>query len=323
MIANPGASDLWRHLRVLGNVYETCVELGYCGRDPNKAAGDYTPCHRALSDDWRCEIEPKCDAVKQCSTQCYTCNRLVREWPIFMETCKPPGANVNDEVEVPTPQVPSASASSFISHSQQVQQTQGFPVAPNAVTELSLEDQAFIADAASGRAVFNEFNAARARRIQEAIQSGAVNPAQLQAVAEVAAAESITSINPDLPSVFMELSTTVRARAASKNGAKPPPQVRGGVNLDDVQTLCHAKWREFSQSRRSRYFLSYKKTTMPELNPDDIIQSLGWDAHSTCKCLQAGCPMQPGETLELLGTCQYNRMHELIMKMAFPNVANP
>jgi hypothetical protein len=95
-----------------------------------------------------------------------------------------------------------------------------------------------------------------------------------------------------------------------------------GEDGQDLTPQCHAMWEELGNSRRARYMMSYKKYTMPELNPDDLRQSLAWDAYSVCKCL-GKCPTEPGETLSLVNVCKYTRMHELQMKLAFPNVVNP
>ena len=318
----PAAVSLWKAMRTTGDVYRTCIDLKYCEPDPE---GEWSVCHHALWDDPACELEAKCKATESCTSSCYTCNRLIREWPIFMEACQPPGTNINDEVEGgnPAPIVPSANSILPIS----------FTETASASAALSPEDRAFIEAAAQGRAAFDEVNAERARRIQQAIQSGAIAPQQLQQIAEFAAAGALTAIEPDLPPVFLELRTTVLAHAAGKpgdpnhamdNGPAPPPkEYRAGVDRDLIESTCFGKYKELAQSRRARYFMSYKQITMPALNPDDVSQALGWDAHSVCKCLKAGCGMQPAEGLGMISTCQYSPMHELIMKMAFPGLANP
>jgi len=84
---------------------------------------------------------------------------------------------------------------------------------------------------------------------------------------------------------------------------------------------CYKMWEELGASRRARYFMSYKKDTMPSVNPDDLLQGLAWDAHSVCKCL-GKCPMQPAESLQMAHSCKYTRAHEFLMKVAFPDVKN-
>lgn len=341
---DPSRADLWKTMRVTGSAYETCVKLQQC---PNEAASatpalgggapdtDSLPaCLRAFSTDGGCRIDPTCSAIKVCTSACYTCVRLVQDWPIFMETCSPPNANINDEAEVPNPGVV-VPASSFAEDSSSSSSSNSMEMESDA--SLTAEDRAFIEAAAQGRAEFNAATADRARRIQNLIQSGAIPSSHLQQVAESAAAGTIFSINPDLPNsfgdsgIFMELATTIQSaiKTSSSSTSKtssavsPAADVRGGVDRETIQKACYAKYFELAESRRARYFMSYKRSNMPALNPDDLAQSLAWDAHSTCKCLKAGCPMQPGETMSMLGTCQYNRMHEMIMKIAFPNVANP
>lgn len=327
---DPARGDLWKTHRVTGNAYKTCVALHQCPAEPTGNSA----CMETFAKDSGCRIDPTCSAVKVCTSSCYTCVRLVQEWPIFLEACSPPNANINDEAEFPNPSpvVPAEAVPNSFSESTASTDANG------SEPELAPEDRAFIEDAASGRVEFNAATADRARRIQSAIQSGAIRSAQLQRAAEAAAAGSIFSINPDLPayadpdhaSAFLQLATTIRSstraatRARAQAGSTPASRdVRGGVDRETIQKACFGKYTELADSRRARYFMSYKRSTMPSLNPDDLAQSLTWDAHSTCKCLKAGCPMQPGETISLAGTCQYNRMHDMMMKIAFPTVSSP
>lgn len=143
----------------------------------------------------------------------------------------------------------------------------------------------------------------------------------------------------DAQGVFLELGTAVRGNSddavAAKQDAAQESRLQQEATASQTaqkakaedQTIdyavreprCWSMWKELGEIRRARFFMSYKKTTMPSLNPDDMAQGLGWDAHSVCKCLQK-CPMDPGETLQMANSCKYTRAHEFLMKVAFPTL---
>ncbi len=462
------ASALWKALRREGDYFTVCAELGKC-------SADETACHTALTAQ-ECSMEPKCAAVKSCGVDCYNCYRLISEWPIFQESCRPASAIVPNELEPPPAaplhefvplRLPGAPAdaklvsdeeeekkkaaaakaaaeaaaaksapTSFVDadvsaehaadHSNfdtsvlpehedmlyrelhertQAQARSGLPLYSHqyddpAVAALVEQDQSeYIRSALAAQEALAAYR--RARRAVESVRaareevvgafrlnerpagarpapevvpgapaalfeqlagtnadverelSRGVNanidslpdPFSAAAMASDKHSRALAAGNPrgfstaDVPSLFLEMEAGVRAReipgvnddpmgALEKRVTETENSIKSLKESDKTANIlsaaireprCWDMWNELGQSRRARFYMSYKKTTMAELNPDDLTQGLAWDAHSVCKCL-GKCPMQPGETLQYAHSCKYTRSHEFLMKVAFPYI---
>ena len=306
------ASKLWKSIRREGNVHQACIDLGKCDAESD------SDCHKALLSDPACKTSTMCSAVEVCSNECYVCNRLVREWPIFMEACKPPSAIIPNEVEeftivrkfkyTPVSTLPVEADASFVHADAAAEMDLANHQEADASTAIAHIEQLF----AEGKIGEEEYKALLEHQINVARGVSFVEmDAELDVDSENSAvtedgkyyAHAAFEADPEAFTSFVQMESTVS----------------DGV---DHTEQCFALWDELALSRRARYFMSYKKYAMPELNPDDLLQSLAWDAHSVCKCL-GKCPTQPGETLSLLNTCKYTRMHELQMRLAFPTATNP
>jgi len=328
------SNAIWIAARREPSPFAICVQLQKCSDDENSKA-----CKEALKKP-ECELKPECEATKVCSSICYTCYRLINEWPIFQETCKPPGANMADEVQPPPPAPLVKLTSDPISFVEQQGMQSNY---------LTYDDEQFLRIAASGAVSFNSReHAERAHRVQRAMESGLLSENQLRMIAEAAATsdlvrhssflelnsqtsryvdaselESDHDYDPQADSPEFSSSNIELLQDGAFKGlrarARRQPEFRGGFDTSLIQKTCYNMWDELRESRRARYFMTYKRTTMPELDFNDLASGYAWDAHSVCKCLKM-CPMQQGESLELVQICRYNKMQDLLMRTAFPHL---
>jgi len=97
------AKKIWETMMMQGNVYQTCVALAKCDKDPpapKGSKGKGTPCHEAFRSS-ECDGKLTCAAFDtSCTPQCYLCQIIIRDWPLFQETCKPAGAVLPNAVDV-------------------------------------------------------------------------------------------------------------------------------------------------------------------------------------------------------------------------------
>lgn len=444
-------------MRREGKPYEACVALGKCEPDADKNI--LSECHKKLKFDADCYNKQDCSAKEACSQACYICTRLLRDAPLFQETCTPQGVNLSDEVERPPPaevpeNVPAPNSTLFLqsfslpmtcvplcfllacfrfcvcirSHSvsswptstslvprfaeehleqeqeQEAEQEheaeaeQGSEAEAAAVAEQGLLTSQEWESLADYRArIASEKKAAEVRKVAQVAKEHAARNSAFAEYQNLDAkhdetieqleeekrkirrqdkkltsgsAHAPTPIKVNLPqftvppnggatddkyTMFLEEQVRLhvrslhqmhqkqksgsrsRSRAASRrnsqrddgDGAAAPgggggaaPAAVAAPSPAVIADACLQTWNKFKNSRRARYFMSYKEVTQIEPDPTDMKQGLLWDANAVCKCL-GECEMQPGESLEYLKPCTYNKLHDMVMRMAFPKVAEP
>jgi hypothetical protein len=92
------ARKIWETMMLSNDAYKTCQELGKCSPDPEVGPSE---CHGAFLDKG-CMMNPQCKNMTEfCTEECYTCNWLVKGWPLFQEICKPDGATLPQSVPLP------------------------------------------------------------------------------------------------------------------------------------------------------------------------------------------------------------------------------
>jgi len=96
------AKVLWETMMMTNDPYKTCVELGKCDKEEVPS-----PCHLLFTQDKECMYDFRCKAFsRKCSTSCYLCTWLVKDWPLFQEACKPAGAVLPQSAILPTDKLP-------------------------------------------------------------------------------------------------------------------------------------------------------------------------------------------------------------------------
>ena len=90
---------LWMSQMEFGQHYDTCVKLGKCESDPNPEEKEYSSCHQVFQTE-----HAKYDILdpaftSNCTEECYLCNWLVKEWPLFQEICTPDGTQMANSID--------------------------------------------------------------------------------------------------------------------------------------------------------------------------------------------------------------------------------
>jgi len=268
-----------------GKVYQACVALAKCDKDPAGPKG--TPCHEAFRSS-ACDGKLTCAAFDtQCTPQCYLCQIIIRDWPLFQETCKPASAVLPNAIDVDE----DAAAAEH----------------PFGGTKTATGGAGAGAGAAAGGA-----------------RTASTTPTTTTPAARGTSAKFLELLAQTMTGQAAPRTTTPTASSPpAANALQPAPA--GGGGADDITqvvngyTLTQECFRQFNAvvlSKKTRYFAQWQKSVSILLDKKDRLFGNYWDANVACKCIGM-CPLGRFEDLSLMDVCRYGSFEEMFAELLF------
>jgi hypothetical protein len=319
------ARTLWMAQMEFGSSYGTCVKLGRCEVDPAPEEHEYTPCHQVFKSEEGKNDFLHAGFTSNCTEECYLCNWLVREWPLFQEICVPDGTHMANSIDPDRTVVKDTAMGKL----KVLDQAKVANEAEQAAEEEAAAASASAADEANGDAeasfVERGYGSNNARWQQHGadeplgfVETG-VKVSSMQrawakhtnkAIQGVLQHQSSARIVPRARNEDLMFSEIHDEETAGEAG----PVLSG----TDLKKDCFTMWRYFAKSRKAKFFASWKRTIGIEVTPADVERSNMWDANVACKCL-GQCGLDAFEHLGLISQCRYDDRDRLMMEFAFPN----
>jgi hypothetical protein len=347
-LRKPGETILlWETMRKFGKRYRTCTALNMCESDSEEGPTD---CHRAFQD-------PMSDPKKVCSARCHQCMKQLYEFPLFQEICKPEGVKIEDEiVKPPQAEVPGFSdnyssgrgsgdgsaAASLIQESQDAYLASRLETLKRTALKLKRERAHMKAKGLTS----SPAAASLLQELQSMSYEGGNSKRELPQAFQREVRRHTTLVSmPPMPGStnFLEKESKIYLRPRQQSRAtgmldnlmeafteedssstSSPNAGEGGegeegvhVKIERPGDKCFQMWKELRKSRQARFYMSYKRKLVNDMNVMDVLESNGWDAHTTCKCL-GKCALEKGESLDLVNVCRYTTQDDIKMKTIFP-----
>jgi len=286
------AKTIWESMMMKGKVYQACVALAKCDKDPPGPKGTKgTPCHEAFRSS-ACDGKLSCAAFDtQCTPQCYLCQIIIRDWPLFQETCKPAGATLPNAIDV-----------------DEDAEAAAHPFAGTKTEKAGATGAA--AAAHSGPP------AAGSTPPAKGTPSPSPSPTSKTFLELLSEAMTTTAVPAPHTTTPPTTSTTPAHNALQPAGAAGGDDITQVVDGYTLTEECFRQYNAVVLSKKTRYFAQFKKDVSIMIDNKDRLFGNYWDANIACKCIGM-CPLGRFEDLSLMNVCRYGTFEEMFSELAF------